>query len=496
MNLFILVFVLLLSPHLFLIAFINYMSLDSPNSDARSSRVTIKDELVGKLVFDDPRVFKCLGLDRISPQFVTSCTEAFITNQQLLSARGELEKITTTATGKSIQELEAEVTDSLGVQKFKKKLTKKRCINLCTQSRDSFQSTDTTVLKSDASTWGFPKGSPDFVIFDRTVPTSEHKGVLWCEIGGFCEVKPTPQQGPKPSKDPKVVKPLVLQAADYTRLHISVLFSPIHDMWNDTKTFIRVIRALTCHLSPVELGQDPTVTILPNEQHILWRIKTKDFGRWAPEDFPTFVITSGGRTWYTVGLPIWTSVSLLGRGTSIWLVRANGTGPVFVLKNTWRSVARLSESVIYGSVIGHHPALAKLHLGEDVCFPGEERYITTDNLRGPNLEDEIEGEGVILHRLILESRGRPLWEYRSEKELLEGIRAAVSAHEFLCEQGILHRDISAGNIMLPAETPSEAGAEAFLMDLEFAHIKRSSLDTTTTTVVPPVRAPGGRMLPL
>jgi hypothetical protein len=197
-------------------------------------------------------------------------------------------------------------------------------------------------------------------------------------------------------------------------------------MWNDTKTFIRVIRALTCHLSPVELGQDPTVTTLPNEQHILWRIKTKDFGRWAPEDFPTFVITSGGRTWYTVGLPIWTSVSLLGRGTSIWLVRANGTGPVFVLKNTWRSVARLSESVIYGSVIGHHPALAKLHLGEDVHFPGEEQYITTDNLRGPNLEDEIEGEGVILHRLILESRGRPLWEYRSEKELLEGIRAAVS----------------------------------------------------------------------
>ena len=66
-----------------------------------------------------------------------------------------------------------------------------------------------------------------------------------------------------------------------------------------------------------------------------------------------------------------------------------------------------------------------------------------------------------------------------------------SAHEFLCDQGILHRDISAGNIMLPAATPPEAGAEGFLMDLEFARIKRSSLDTTRTLAVLPVRAHGG-----
>jgi hypothetical protein len=63
------------------------------------------------------------------------------------------------------------------------------------------------------------------------------------------------------------------------------------------------------------------------------------------------------------------------------------------------------------------------------------------------------------------------------------------AHQFLCDQDILHRDISAGNIMLPAETSPEAGAEGFLMDLEFARIKRSSLDTTRTITVPPVRKP-------
>jgi hypothetical protein len=251
------------------------------------------------------------------------------------------------------------------------------------------------------------------------------------------------------------VKPVVCQAADYARLHLSarpfqlfsvgllifgakfcvaifdragVMFSPIHDMWEDTETFVRVIRSLTCQLSSVELGQDPTVTILPDPQHEAWRNQTKDLGRETPKDFPTFVITMGGPSgpsWYTIGLPIWTSVSLLGRGTSVWLVREDGTGPVLVLKNTWRSASRVSESMIYGSIDGDHPALAKLHQGEDVLFPGEQRYITSGNLRDPAIEKKIEGD-VFLHRLLLKSRGRPLWEYRSEKENTRGTQRYVS----------------------------------------------------------------------
>ena len=291
-------------------------------------------------------------------------------------------------------------------------------------------------------------------MFECSAIASGAKRVLWRQTGGFCEVKPTLQQGPK-SKDPKVVKPVVYQAADYARLHLSarpfqlfsvgllifgsefcvaifdragVLFSPIHDMWEDTEILIRVIRSLTCHLSSVELGQDPTVTTLPDQQHEIWRNQTKDLGREAPKDFPTFAITMGGPgspSWYTIGLPIWTSVSLLGRGTSVWLVRENGPGRVLVLKNTWRSVSRVSESMIYGSINGDHPALAKLHQGEDVLFPGEERYITARNLRSPAPGDKLDGD-VVLHRLLLKSRGRPLWEYHSEKELLQGIRAALS----------------------------------------------------------------------
>jgi hypothetical protein len=189
--------------------------------------------------------------------------------------------------------------------------------------KHSFESTDLTVLKSDLSTWEFPKGKPDFSLFEcssSTAIASKSKRVLWRQTRGFCEVKPTLRQRPK-SQDPKVVKQLVCQAADYTRLHLSarpfqlfsvgllifgsefcvaifdragVLFSLIYDMWEDTEIFIRVIRSLTCHLSSVELGQDPTVTILPDQQHEIWRNQTKDLSREAPKNFPTFVITIGG----------------------------------------------------------------------------------------------------------------------------------------------------------------------------------------------------------
>ena len=104
------------------------MSLDSPDSDARSSRIALKDELVGKLVFDDPRVFKRLALDRISPQFVASCAQVFTTDQNLLDSRRELEKITAAAKGRPVEELEAddEVHDSFGIPKVKKKVGGKK----------------------------------------------------------------------------------------------------------------------------------------------------------------------------------------------------------------------------------------------------------------------------------------------------------------------------------------------------------------------------------
>ena len=106
----------------------NFMSLECPDSDARSSRIALKDELASKLVFDDPGVFERLALDRVSPQFVANCAKSFTTNQDLFDARRELDKITAAAISKPVEELEADddVRDSFGIREVKKKVEEKK----------------------------------------------------------------------------------------------------------------------------------------------------------------------------------------------------------------------------------------------------------------------------------------------------------------------------------------------------------------------------------
>ncbi|KAF7979598.1 hypothetical protein HWV62_41910 [Athelia sp. TMB] len=57
--------------------------------------------------------------------------------------------------------------------------------------------------------------------------------------------------------------------------------------------------------------------------------------------------------------------------------------------------------------------------------------------------------------------GRPLWEAKTELELLEGIRAIL--------EGFLHRNIGTRNILLPLQAQPAAGEEGFLIDSKFSH---------------------------
>jgi hypothetical protein len=192
-------------------------------------------------------------------------------------------------------------------------------------------------------------------------------------------------------------------------------------MWADTRMFVRVVESLTCLLSDVELGHDPTVTIVPSLPFQRHETEPERDGDPPRGSFPTYMITMHGRTRHTFGPPVWTSVSLC--GTSMWLVRENGVGPAFVLKNTWRHASRMCEAGVYAATQGGHPGLAKFRTAEDVRFPGRRRCITAHTLRGADLDVDwtraAGEEGVVLHRVLFKTRGRPLW-HRSEKELLLG----------------------------------------------------------------------------
>ncbi|KAM5544012.1 hypothetical protein V8D89_002629 [Ganoderma adspersum] len=53
-----------------------------------------------------------------------------------------------------------------------------------------------------------------------------------------------------------------------------------------------------------------------------------------------------------------------------------------------------------------------------------------------------------LHRVTFDDVGKPLWKYKSPEQLVRAMRMALVAHRDLCSLGILHRDISAGNILI------------------------------------------------
>jgi hypothetical protein len=219
----------------------NFISLDSPDSVARSSRLAIKTELIGKLAFDDPAVFQHLGLNRVPFAFVDSCTKALKVDEKCDHAQNALRVVTNAAAGKGDEDLEADEDDPEGQgKKVKKKAEEKKmyphlvcffcrlqdCVQLTKfyfqttifdyiqTFRDSsnhshaqpncrFALTSSTVLKADSSHWGFPKASPDFTLLDATSTSRRHDGLnqqqshLWRDRIGFCEVKPANRQGPK-----------------------------------------------------------------------------------------------------------------------------------------------------------------------------------------------------------------------------------------------------------------------------------------------------------
>jgi hypothetical protein len=130
-----------------------------------------------------------------------------------------------------------------------------------------------------------------------------------------------------------------------------------------------------------------------------------------------------------------TSLSFLGRGTNVWRVREYVVGvnqePLLQgndMKTAWHSSARTPESDIYMSIDQFPEGLAKFVCGGDVMYPGYP--ITVQNLRSYPVhnflpEGDISLPTPVLHRLILGTVGRPLWEYTSDFDLLVGFLDAL-----------------------------------------------------------------------
>ncbi|ETW80102.1 hypothetical protein HETIRDRAFT_321835 [Heterobasidion irregulare TC 32-1] len=500
-----------LSPHIQSIGVRNFTQSQDSTTTVRGA---IKKELANRVIYDSQRVFDVLLNSEDQP--VNSCLSAFNENPDVQHAIRRLKALEIEADkypGSDVVQRKHERDMYPHLDTIFKFITAfGRPSATMTQKPREFHISHGAIVDGN-HTFGFPKAEPDFVIANSGADYS-----IWRDVSAFVEVKATKKQGPRPigARD-STVQMITAQAADYARIFMSarpfmlfsvallicgsefcvgvvdrdgVTLSPVLNIWTKTRTFIQLILSLSCYLTEEELGFDPTVYQICHDTTVTLQV---------PRPYPAYVIgpvgnDAGQRSWCTVEHPTWSSISLTGRGSLVWRVRECVKvehnkpmlrGPVMILKNAWHNSKRDSESDVYLSVKGNHPGVAKFLTGGDVRDlrpvlrrtaeanpPGPvvkgilENTISVRHLRG-DVFDAF-AQTPVLHRLILSTVGRPLWEYSSDVELLKGLRAALEGHRFLYEQGILHRDISAGNILLAEDRNAPPGSEGFITDLEYA----------------------------
>ncbi|KAK7042381.1 hypothetical protein R3P38DRAFT_2890173 [Favolaschia claudopus] len=169
-----------------------------------------------------------------------------------------------------------------------------------------------------------------------------------------------------------------------------------------------------------------------------------------------------------------------GRGTVCWRV-CHG-GKEFVIKDTWDDDARpnteaqiLDIAMSYG-VVG----IPQVEASEIVDVGGIKG---TDALRSSLPSDIYEEECAHIEkrlhcRLVLAPFGHALHTFSTRKELLSASRDAIEAHQILYDKAkILHRDISANNILLipSAQMPPPRSASPLSPDA----VGASSVHTAT-----------------
>ncbi|GJJ15479.1 hypothetical protein Clacol_009757 [Clathrus columnatus] len=251
----------------------------------QSIRMIIKEELRSKLEFDQPNVLHRLGIQDVDDELVNRIGRDLENNESFVASKMTLNKLFNL----SGNDGENAVGEKKNVEdKMMEPLSQifDRVVQLAVANDNErgrryerkWLANADQPLRGEGDTLSFSEIKPDFTLCD------DFREVI-------SELKTTSVQGPKPAKQGDTVKAIVSQAADYARLHLTcrpfqlfsigllifgkqfcvaifdrdgVQFSPIHDLWDNLDILIRIIRRMTHEMSPVDLGQDPNVNILPS----------------------------------------------------------------------------------------------------------------------------------------------------------------------------------------------------------------------------------------
>ncbi|KAJ7164695.1 hypothetical protein C8R43DRAFT_988047 [Mycena crocata] len=182
---------------------------------------------------------------------------------------------------------------------------------------------------------------------------------------------------------------------------------------------------------------------------------------------------------FTIGPPIYQSDGLFSRATRVdrVMLEDDDDDTVYALKDAWRQACRRPEADFYDLIHKYcevnnvDPAevakMAKCHGTLELW--AKSQFHKTDSTLAVNL-----GLERLHNRVLLTPVGSSLTKFRSSKELVAGLYAAVKHHSYAHAAGVLHRDISEGNIMF-----DELTREGFLVDWDYAEFTSVGLANFT-----------------
>ncbi|KAJ7043953.1 hypothetical protein C8F04DRAFT_1175024 [Mycena alexandri] len=168
---------------------------------------------------------------------------------------------------------------------------------------------------------------------------------------------------------------------------------------------------------------------------------------------------------FTIGQPLFESEGLFSRATRVdrVVIEDDPTPTVYALKDAWRQVCRRPETDFYD-------VIAKYCEEKSLPTQGMARCLGSLEFSDPGHETNSAGspEQERRHiRSLLTPVGIPLKQFPSSRELILALEGVLEHHRVAYEAGVIHRDVSEGNVLFDEET-----MKGFLVDWDYAEFNQ------------------------
>ncbi|KAJ7171648.1 hypothetical protein C8R43DRAFT_1120036 [Mycena crocata] len=196
---------------------------------------------------------------------------------------------------------------------------------------------------------------------------------------------------------------------------------------------------------------------------------------------------------FTIGPELSHSDGLFSRATHVYRVlledeMKNDKPTVYALKDVWRQGCRRPETDFY-AVIAQYCKTQGINMDDEgmaQCRGSIDlslaSHVTDAKLKwDPTIHKTCSTKSKDpkferLHtRSLLTPVGRFLRTFSSTKELAEALHRAIMHHETAVKAGVLHRDVSEGNVLFEEVAQEGKSAKGFLVDYDYAEFTEKGL---------------------